>query len=201
MKSAKIILLLCLLLSLLLSITSFAATIPVDLNDFYADYTVSVAADGQSAIMAEDEAAYTVYLANDPIYGDPGIVVSENVLSLGFHLNFVEEINNNDTFLATLFDGDTGTIIDDFYLEDSWEGDVFWDLSFLNPAMNLLGLEFQLNAWDGYFASTATISNLAFVTEDIIEDNGPAPVPEPSTVLLLGAGLAGLVIVRKKQRK
>ena len=35
----------------------------------------------------------------------------------------------------------------------------------------------------------------------IIDDGGPRPVPEPSTFLLLGSGLAGLVFYRRKQKQ
>ena len=200
MKPARSLVLLFVFLSLCIASSVFSATIPVDLNDFYADPTVNVAADGSSAVMAEDEVYAYVYLANDPYLGDPGIAVPADVLSLGFHLDFAEDAGNDDSFLATLFDGDTGTFIGDFYAEETWEGDVSWDLTGLDPAVTLLGLEFQLDAWDNYFDTTATISTLAFETEDL-NNGGSSPVPEPGTFLLLGAGLAGLAIVRRKQNK
>jgi len=177
-----------------------SAVIPIDLNDFYADFSVTISPDGTSALMAEDPSLSAVYLANDPFFGDPGIAVPANLLSLEFYLNFFMAEDNEDTFLATLFDGDTGGFIADFYLDDSWEGLVFWDLSTLDPATTLFGLEFQLNAWDWLADSTASISGLLFRTADLNTEY-PDPIPEPGTLFLLGAGLAGLAIWRRKRDK
>jgi len=187
--------------SLLISTSVFSATIPVDMRVFYADPTVSVSADGTSAVMAEDEFAPTVYLANDPYsFGDPGFVIPVNTLSLNFHLSFVEPDFNDDTFLATLMDGNTGDVIDDFYIDFSWDGDVSFDLTGLPSSVTLLGLEFQLNAWDFELDSTATITDLVFLTQDTGNTNPPT-VPEPGTFLLFSAGIASLAVVGKKRQK
>lgn len=41
----------------------------------------------------------------------------------------------------------------------------------------------------------------AFASEVTFDDGRPAPVPEPSTLILLGAGLAGLGLLRNRQKK
>lgn len=174
-----------------------ASVIPISLNYFYSDPTVSVSAvsDG-TATMREDQGLSSVFLSNDPGLRDSGLIIPENVLSLEFNLSFSEPSGNDDSFFAFLFD-DYSNPIDEIYLDADFNGSVSWDMTGLDPSLDLLGLEFQLNAGaqDALYSSVAIISNLRWVTGE------PSPVPEPGTLALLGAGLAGLAIYRKKNRK
>ena len=194
-------------LFLFLSASSFAATIPVDLNDFLPDPStaVTISADGSTATMVEDQITDypDVYLSNDPYFGGLGFMLPADATSLSFTLDFTKDSADDSTFLATLFDADFGPFsgfVADAYFDSSVAGEeVVWDLVGLDTSITY-ALEFQLNSWDYLFSSTATISNLAFEVPDQ-DTGGPAPVPEPGTFLLLGAGLAGLTIFRRKQNK
>jgi len=51
------------------------------------------------------------------------------------------------------------------------------------------------------FPVTGTISNIHASSLDVTTAATPTPVPEPSTILLLGTGIMGLIVVTRKKLK
>lgn len=186
--SGKLLATLWLLALVLVPFQAQASTVLIDLTAFYADPTVTVAADGASAVIVEDPTLIGGLLSNDPGMGDPGIGVPQNLLSLTFTYSFTLGVNNSDNFYAKVFNGDTGEILADFLTESSNAGTIHWDLSGIASSISLLGLEFQLNSNDAAFDSFVSISNPYLET---------SAVPVPGTMILLGSGLVGLLAFRK----
>jgi hypothetical protein len=196
-RSGSLILALPLLLVLLVaSSKGFASIIPIDLNDFFADPSVTVSADGSSAVMNEDPALSFVLLVNDPFFGDPHVIIAANGTQLLFDYVFDEETGGNDQFRVSVFDSDTGVTVDgfEFIAADNISGSIGFDLSSL---VNLtLGLQLELASLFGDvgFGSSVSLSNLRLETATFVS------VPEPATTLLLGAGLIGLMAMRVRRQ-
>ena len=162
---------------------------PIDLNDFFADPTVTVSADGSSATLAEDQALGFVLLSNDPGLGDPNVIVPGPAITLLFQFDFVEGPGETDEFGAFVIDAATGFSAGpsfEFFAQSSSSGTVAFDLTSL--VGKTLGLQFQLSALpgDSGLLSTATVSEVRL-----------QPVPEPSTSLLFASALLLMYLFRK----
>lgn len=178
----------------LISLTATAAmhVTPVNLNDFFADPSVSVAVDGTSALLTEDPTRSVVLLANDPGSGDPNVIVPGPLVSLLLDFDFIEGPAGDDEFSVFVLDGATGAGVGpgfEFLAVDSVSGSLNFDLSSLDGRQ--LGLQIQLSALfnDSTFDSQLTISNVRLEA---------VPIAVPGVVLLLSAltGLGALGIRR-----
>ena len=163
--------------------TAHADIIPIDLNDFFADPTVIVSADGSSASFTEDP-CFDVLLTNDPFFGDPEVIVAGLGTSVIFDFDFSEAVAGVDTFFAAVLgaDGFSAGVAFEFSSESSSSGSIEFDLSTL-IAEDFLGFQFSLVSPDGGGDSTLSISNMRLET-------APVAVPEPSTAFLMLMGMA-----------
>ena len=191
MRSTR--LLTVLLLSWLTAGTARADIIPIDLNDFFADPTVTVSADGSSASFAEDSGFLLAGLFNDPGFGDPEVIIAGLGTTLAFDFDFVEGAGNDDEFFAGVLGADGFSIFGfDFFTGDSDAGTISFDLSTLIGEA-FLGFEFGLVSFDDVFDSTLLISNVRLETA--------TAVPEPSALFLMLTGMLALLSVTRRRRR
>jgi hypothetical protein len=172
-----------------------ASVIDINLNDFFADPSVTVAADGSSALMEEDPTLSFVLLVNDPFFGDPNVIIPGPGTQLIFDYNFSEGIGGDDQFRASVFDSDTGLTPSgfEFLTADSSSGTVAFDLSGLIGTT--LGLQLELSSLftDTGIGSWVDLSNVRLETPDV-------SVPEPSALLLFIVALLGLTVAARLNR-
>jgi len=179
----------CLEAGLFISLLGFGAATqagPIDLHDFVADPSVTIAVDGDSAIMREDSdpGVGTVVLVNDPGLGDPEVIVPGLSRVLSFDYDFAEGLGEDDEFGVFVIDASTGAGVGAswvFFTSATSSGTISFDLSALIGVT--LGLQFQLERLPGDMSSDSavTVSNVAL---------GQAPAPAP--LMLMVIGLLGL---------
>jgi hypothetical protein len=169
-----------------------ANAVPIDLNDFFLEGDGSIASDGSSATLEvqDPDYGYTL-LVNDPLWGDPGISVGADPLSLSFGFEFFEASGNDTELYVRLLDGSAGDLIAAFVVDETSTGTHAFDLTDLLITQTLLGLDFTITEYNsnagGYnTGSWVTITGLDLAMQE------PAPVSEPGTIILLGTGLVAL---------
>lgn len=183
---------LCVALLLLSSPLVYA--VPISLNDFFADPTVDVAADGNSATFTEDDTFGVAALVNDPSFGDPNVIVPSPGAILSFQFDFeLGSASDADEFFAFILDVATGLPVGpafEFFTASSESGSVEFDLSPL--VGKTLGLQFQLTSILGQDQGRGSTLEISQV------DLSVASVPEPQTLVLLLLGLMGSLVIRRK---
>lgn len=177
--------------------SAVAHATPIDLNDFFADPSVSVAVDGSSALMAEDSDPFVdfVLLANDPGLGDPNVIIPGPGTLLSFDYAFATGGGDLEEFGAFVLDAATGSSAGpayEFFTPIASSGTHLFDISALTGSM--LGFQFSLESLtsDAASTSTVTISNLQLTQ---------AQAPAPSALLLMVFGLASVGLARKTTQR
>ena len=74
-------------------------------------------------------------------------------------------------------------------------------ISFTNLGLDVSELILKINRDLTRDSKNNEIRFWAFMSEVTFDDGVPAPVPEPSTMILFGAGMAGLALLRKRHQK
>ena len=90
------------------SLSVSATPTPIDLNDFFADPTVTVSVDGSSADFTEDPPFTSVVLVNNPGLGDPDVIIPGLGVAVEFSFDFNQPAGNVEEFIAFVIDSATG---------------------------------------------------------------------------------------------
>ena len=155
----------------------------IDLNTFYANPTVSVAADGSSATLLEDPdpGIDLVVLGNDPGLGDLEVIIPGPGVMLTFDWSFSEAAGENDDFGFFLIDAATGMSAGAAYemvVQDTMTGTYSIDLSALSG--RTLGAQFQLESLLGDSGTGSMV-----IVSDLRLTGAAVPAPPPWGLMLI----------------
>ena len=179
---------------------------PANFNDFF----TPISDDNNFLVLGDDSGAITREALSGISMVTMPFVVPAGITSL--HIEFDYAFNGwnstttPDEFKVFITDGTTSVNLIDFYSTDrvfpttkpSNYADGTYDgyLYNINFTSNTLNIIFELN--EGTVANQTLKDTAAGIDNIEIESGNPA-VPEPSTFLLLGAGLGGLALLRRRR--
>jgi hypothetical protein len=163
---------------------------PVTLSDHTPTSPLALDPSAPNTFIADDGAVQTSpVLSGTPIFNGPiSVFFSTPVAGVGLSGGYfntigattIEAYDANGDILGSLVNSQLG--IEFYGLADSTGANVISGISFFITGSEPAGFG---------------IDNLTFGAKDVINPT----VPEPSTFLLLGAGLGGLALLRRKARK
>lgn len=174
-----------------------AQAVPIDLNQFtpYGDVYVDTVAG--EVTFDEYNGYWGSYFENQNFF------VDSDALHLSFSYEMTSGPDDADLAVVIIDDGfdylyeieNLGPINDTYEIDLTPYQNMFINLTFgLEPYYD----DFDPNLDDYGFESVLTFSNFDYVTES--NSQTQAPVPEPSTLLLFGAGIAGLAGASRRKR-
>ena len=171
--------------------TSFAAPIDLSTFDTYPGVGVDVFWDINTgttmATFTEDPFCDALYLYND------NYLVADDATNLTFDYSL--SYGQGDYLDHFVFELNYSPVLDIVLNDNQHLSLGLFDIDLMPYRGTIISLAWGL-LWSGDLdaGSEATISNIDLATED----EQPAPVPEPGTMLLLGSGLVGLASFRKR---
>lgn len=139
-------------------------------------------------IANQESIAWTHNFVFDP----EAFSITKALLTLNYH-----DDNNNDCKEKAEFDENNFGLTDDEFTLNFIGNSVLGSKDFhLHVSKNSTHLDFNLEAEKGdFFLDSSTL----YIEYKYCDTPGPAPVPEPGTMMLLGFGMLGLAVYGKRR--